>query len=214
MATIAPVRPSPIAGAWYEGDPQALARAVDAYLDQAELLGLLQRPADLGFGKEQVPLPGHLEQRPAAGGPNTQPLISKPRPLSSVVWRLSAAICLLALLLGGWAWWRHQAAPAAAPAPARKTEIKANKTITIGMFLVIIAITMSVVVWAARRTKTAADFYAAGGGITGTQNGWAIAGDYMSAASFLGISGMISLYGYDGFTLSPSGARADRLTLR
>ena len=94
------------------------------------------------------------------------------------------------------------AQPAAAPAPARKTEIKANKTITIGMFLVIIAITMSVVVWAAKRTKTAADFYAAGGGITGTQNGWAIAGDYMSAASFLGISGMISLYGYDGFMYS------------
>jgi cation/acetate symporter len=103
------------------------------------------------------------------------------------------------------------AAPATAPAPAAaapapaaplKKEIKANKTITIGMFLIIIAITMSVVVWAARKTKTAADFYAAGGGITGTQNGWAIAGDYMSAASFLGISGMISLYGYDGFMYS------------
>ena len=80
--------------------------------------------------------------------------------------------------------------------------IKANKAITIGMFSVIIAITMSVVVWAAKRTKTAADFYAAGGGITGTQNGWAIAGDYMSAASFLGISGLISLYGYDGFMYS------------
>ncbi|GFE57868.1 cation acetate symporter [Geobacter sp. AOG1] len=96
------------------------------------------------------------------------------------------------------------AAPAATPAPAAplKKEIKANKVITIGMFAVIIAITMSVVVWAAKRTKTAADFYAAGGGITGTQNGWAIAGDYMSAASFLGISGMISLYGYDGFMYS------------
>ncbi len=91
------------------------------------------------------------------------------------------------------------AAPAAAPV---KKEIKANKAITIGMFLVIIAVTLSVVVWAAKRTKTAADFYAAGGGITGTQNGWAIAGDYMSAASFLGISGMISLYGYDGFMYS------------
>ena len=54
---------------------------------------------------------------------------------------------------------------------------------------IIIGITMGVVVWAAKQTKTAADFYAAGGGITGTQNGWAIAGDYMSAASFLGISG-------------------------
>jgi cation/acetate symporter len=91
---------------------------------------------------------------------------------------------------------------AAAPAAPLKKEIKANKTITISMFAVIIAITMSVVVWAAKRTKTAADFYAAGGGITGTQNGWAIAGDYMSAASFLGISGMISLYGYDGFMYS------------
>ena len=95
-------------------------------------------------------------------------------------------------------------APAAAPAPApaKKKELKADKTITISMFLVIIGVTLGVVVWAARQTKTAADFYAAGGGITGTQNGWAIAGDYMSAASFLGISGMISLYGYDGFMYS------------
>ena len=93
-------------------------------------------------------------------------------------------------------------APAAAPAPAKKKELKANKAITLSMFAVIIGITMGVVVWAARQTKTAADFYAAGGGITGTQNGWAIAGDYMSAASFLGISGMISLYGYDGFMYS------------
>jgi cation/acetate symporter len=90
----------------------------------------------------------------------------------------------------------------ALPNLALAAEIKANKTITISFFLVIIAITMSVVVWAAKRTKTANDFYAAGGGITGTQNGWAIAGDYMSAASFLGISGMISLYGYDGFMYS------------
>ncbi|RII25928.1 MAG: cation acetate symporter [Geobacter sp.] len=93
------------------------------------------------------------------------------------------------------------AAKAAAPAPLKK-EIKANRAITIGMFAVIVGITMCVVVWAAKKTKTAADFYAAGGGITGTQNGWAIAGDYMSAASFLGISGMISLYGYDGFMYS------------
>jgi len=93
-------------------------------------------------------------------------------------------------------------APAAAPAVPAKRELKANKAITLTMFGIIIAITMSVVVWAAKRTKTAADFYAAGGGITGTQNGWAIAGDYMSAASFLGISGLISLYGYDGFMYS------------
>src|ERR1039458_5607328 len=90
--------------------------------------------------------------------------------------------------------------PAAAPAPTAPVKVrvlKANRVITISMFLVIIGITLCVVVWAARQTKTTSDFYAAGGGITGTQNGWAIAGDYMSAASFLGISGMISLYGYD-----------------
>ncbi len=91
----------------------------------------------------------------------------------------------------------------AAPAPlTKKRELKTNKAITLSMFAVIIGITMGVVVWAAKQTKTAADFYAAGGGITGTQNGWAIAGDYMSAASFLGISGLISLYGYDGFMYS------------
>jgi cation/acetate symporter len=93
-------------------------------------------------------------------------------------------------------------APAAAPPLTKKRELKANKAITLSMFAVIIGITLGVVVWAARQTKTTADFYAAGGGITGTQNGWAIAGDYMSAASFLGISGMISLYGYDGFMYS------------
>jgi len=93
------------------------------------------------------------------------------------------------------------AQPAATPAPLKK-EVKANKAITLTMFGIIIAITLAVVVWSAKRTKTAADFYTAGGGITGTQNGWAIAGDYMSAASFLGISGLISLYGYDGFMYS------------
>ncbi|HBG08029.1 MAG TPA: cation acetate symporter, partial [Geobacter sp.] len=96
-------------------------------------------------------------------------------------------------------------APAAAATPApltQKRELKTNKVITLSMFAVIIGITMGVVVWAAKQTKTASDFYAAGGGITGTQNGWAIAGDYMSAASFLGISGLISLYGYDGFMYS------------
>ncbi|MEI6824233.1 MAG: cation acetate symporter [Desulfuromonadales bacterium] len=93
-------------------------------------------------------------------------------------------------------------APAVAPPLTKKRELKANKAITLSMFAVIIGITLGVVVWAAKQTKTTADFYAAGGGITGTQNGWAIAGDYMSAASFLGISGMISLYGYDGFMYS------------
>ncbi|GLI38777.1 cation acetate symporter [Geobacter hydrogenophilus] len=95
------------------------------------------------------------------------------------------------------------AAKAATPAPAPEgKKLKANPMVTIPIFLIIIAVTMSVVVWSAKRTKSAADFYTAGGGITGTQNGWAIAGDYMSAASFLGISGIISLYGYDGFMYS------------
>jgi cation/acetate symporter len=101
-----------------------------------------------------------------------------------------------------------QAAAVAAPAAAASipgpvsgvpTKVKPNRAITITMFMAIIGITLGVVVWAARSTKSASDFYTAGGGITGLQNGWAIAGDYMSAASFLGMSGLISLYGIDGF---------------
>ena len=66
------------------------------------------------------------------------------------------------------------------------------------MFLVFIAGTLGITYWAARKTKSASDFYTAGGGITGFQNGLAIAGDYMSAAAFLGVSGLIYLKGYDG----------------
>ncbi|WP_323591467.1 cation acetate symporter [Aliarcobacter butzleri] len=66
------------------------------------------------------------------------------------------------------------------------------------MFFVFIVGTMGITKWAASKTKSASDFYTAGGGITGFQNGLAIAGDYMSAASFLGISGMIFLHGFDG----------------
>ena len=97
-----------------------------------------------------------------------------------------------------------QAAPAkAAPAKAAApTKVEANKPITITMFIIIVLITLYIVIWAAKRTKTTADFYAARGAITGTQNGWAIVGDYMSAASFLGIAGLICLYGYDGFMYS------------
>ena len=82
------------------------------------------------------------------------------------------------------------------------TKVQAHRGITITLFLIIIIITLGIVVWAAKRTKTTADFYAARGAITGFQNGWAIAGDYMSAASFLGIAGLICLYGYDGFMYS------------
>jgi cation/acetate symporter len=96
------------------------------------------------------------------------------------------------------------AAKSAVQAPAKSADaapakVTPNRGITIGMFALIIAVTMGVVVWAAKKTQTASDFYTAGGGITGFQNGWAIAGDYMSAASFLGMSGLISLYGIDGF---------------
>ena len=70
------------------------------------------------------------------------------------------------------------------------------------MFLIFVGGTLVITYWAAKRTKTAKDFYTAGGGITGFQNGMAIAGDYMSAASFLGISGLVYLAGYDGLIYS------------
>ncbi len=70
------------------------------------------------------------------------------------------------------------------------------------MFFIFVAFTLGITYWAARRTKSAKDFYAAGGGITGFQNGLAIAGDYMSAASFLGISAMVMTKGYDGLIYS------------
>ncbi len=71
-------------------------------------------------------------------------------------------------------------------------------TSAIVMFLLFIAATMMITWWAARKTQTTADFYTAGGGISGFQNGLAIAGDYISAASFLGIAGMVYVSGYDG----------------
>ena len=70
--------------------------------------------------------------------------------------------------------------------------------IAIGMFLFFVAATLVLTAWAARRTRSASDFYTAGGGITGFQNGLAIAGDYMSAAAFLGVSGMVFGKGVDG----------------
>lgn len=70
------------------------------------------------------------------------------------------------------------------------------------MFLLFVAATLMITYWAAKRTRSTSDYYAAGGGITGLQNGLAIAGDYMSAASFLGISGLVFLSGYDGLIYS------------
>ncbi|MBL8259434.1 MAG: cation acetate symporter [Candidatus Competibacteraceae bacterium] len=79
---------------------------------------------------------------------------------------------------------------------------QATNVTAIIMFLIFVAGTLGITYWAAQRTKTAKDFYAAGGGITGFQNGLAIAGDYMSAASFLGISGLVFINGYDGLIYS------------
>ena len=76
------------------------------------------------------------------------------------------------------------------------------RVLTFAVFGTIIGLTLFVTYLAAKRVKTSADFYAAGAGLTGLQNGWAIAGDYLSAASFLGIAGLISLYGFDGFMYS------------
>ncbi|GAA5205188.1 solute symporter family protein [Microbacterium kyungheense] len=77
-----------------------------------------------------------------------------------------------------------------------------NPWLNIGIFAVFVAITMVIVFRASRNNKTASDYYAAGRSFTGGQNGSAIAGDYLSAASFLGIVGAIAITGYDGFMYS------------
>jgi len=70
------------------------------------------------------------------------------------------------------------------------------------MFLIFVTATLGITYWASKRMRSTSDYYVAGGGITGFQNGLAIAGDYMSAASFLGISGLVYLSGYDGLIYS------------
>src|SRR5215217_7596285 len=75
-------------------------------------------------------------------------------------------------------------------------------TTALPIFGVILAITLGITFWASRRTTGTTSFWAADRGITGAQNGFAIAGDYMSAASFLGIAGLIFLFGFDGFLYS------------
>ncbi|XPV67922.1 MAG: cation acetate symporter [Halarcobacter sp.] len=84
---------------------------------------------------------------------------------------------------------------------AENIEVHGQRSINIPaiiMFFIFVGATLVITYWAAKRTKSASDFYTAGGGITGFQNGMAIAGDYMSAASFLGLSGLVYLKGYDG----------------
>lgn len=92
------------------------------------------------------------------------------------------------------------ALPAFAAAPTGLKQ--SHNPIAIGMFLVFVASTLLITRWAARKNNSVADHYAAGGKITGFQNGWAIAGDYMSAASLLGISALVFSSGYDGLIYS------------
>ncbi|GAA3594443.1 cation acetate symporter [Klugiella xanthotipulae] len=85
---------------------------------------------------------------------------------------------------------------------AETTVVENNPVLNISIFIVFVGITMVIVIRASRNNKTAADFYAGGRSFTGSQNGTAIAGDYLSAASFLGIVGAIAVNGYDGFLYS------------
>src|SRR5215470_16630282 len=77
-----------------------------------------------------------------------------------------------------------------------------NPAANIGIFALFVAITLFIVIRASKRNTTAAEFFTAGRAFTGPQNGIAISGDYLSAASFLGIAGAIAVYGYDGFLYS------------
>ena len=104
---------------------------------------------------------------------------------------LAAAVA--ALLFPALAW---------ADALSGQAEQQATNFHAISMFAVFVAGTLGITYWASRRTRSAKDFYAAGGGITGFQNGLAIAGDYMSAASFLGISALVYTSGFDGLIYS------------
>src|SRR5919107_631869 len=97
---------------------------------------------------------------------------------------------------------RRRPAREAPPAPDQGGGRVSHQTLSLTLFVVFVVITLGITIWASRQTKTAADFYSAGRRITGWQNGVAISGDYMSAASFLGIAGLISLFGYDGFLYS------------
>jgi cation/acetate symporter len=104
-------------------------------------------------------------------------------------------VALLALLAAS-------AGAYAAGADLGQATKQATNWTAIGMFAAFVVFTLFITKWAAAKTKSAADFYTAGGGITGFQNGLAIAGDYMSAASFLGISAAVMASGFDGLIYS------------
>jgi cation/acetate symporter len=78
-------------------------------------------------------------------------------------------------------------------------------SLSLAVFLAFIASTLAITYWASKRSQGANDYFAAGRQISAWQNGFAVAGDFMSAASFLGIVGLISLQGYDGFFYSVGG---------
>ena len=112
--------------------------------------------------------------------------------MPNILKQLAGAIAMLAAV----------GAAYAAGADLGQAEKQATNWTAIIMFGIFVAGTLYITKWAAAKTKSAADFYTAGGGITGFQNGLAIAGDYMSAASFLGISAAVMANGYDGLIYS------------
>ena len=110
------------------------------------------------------------------------------KPISKILFALTA------LLLAG--------AATAAGGDLGQVDKQPTNWVAISMFAGFVVMTLFITKWAASKTKSASDFYTAGGGITGFQNGLAIAGDYMSAASFLGISAAVMASGYDGLIYS------------
>lgn len=94
------------------------------------------------------------------------------------------------------------AAPAAVNAAEQDQSLN---PVAVGMFMTFVAVTLAVTFWAARRTRTTSDFFAAGGQISGFQNGLAIAGDFMSAATFLGVTALIFDFGFDGLIYAVGG---------
>ncbi|WP_027910316.1 cation acetate symporter [Pseudomonas sp. URMO17WK12:I4] len=108
-----------------------------------------------------------------------------------MIGRILSALALMAMAPALWA-----------DALTGDVQRQAVNTPAIVMFLAFVGGTLCITYWASKRSKSTSDFYTAGGGITGFQNGLAIAGDYMSAASFLGISALVFTSGYDGLIYS------------
>jgi cation/acetate symporter len=92
--------------------------------------------------------------------------------------------------------------PESPPPAAPATSLGEPNPTAVVAFIGFVLITLAITYWAARRTRTTREFFAAGGNVSAVQNGFALAGDYMSAASFLGIAGLVSLQGFDGLIYS------------